>query len=402
MRNRTLLNFDVLVLTLAQAASVTGSSALITIGGLLGRDLAATPAFATLPVSLLVVGTAMATLIAAWIMSKVGRARGFAIGALIGTSGALSAVLAAALASFVLFCAAATLIGMANAFAQQYRFAAAESVDGPLAGHAISIILAGSLIGAVLGPQLAASGEFWVGQTRFAGSFAAVAVCYLSSAFILPRLRSGDGADASVPDSPVRPLSDMARNRVFLIAIFAAASGYGVMSFVMTATPIAMHIGDGHSLAHTATVIQAHVLAMYAPSLAMGFLLQRFGEKRMMIAGALLMCVTVMAGFAGREVLHYGISMVALGVGWNCLFVGGTTLLGTTHSAPERFRAQAFNDFSVFSLSAAGSLLAGTVMQTYGWNAVLLWSLPVTILAIVALGLLKAGTHRYHHSPQSN
>ena len=400
MTRREYLNFNIFVLTLAQAATVTGASALITLGGIVGRDLASAPALATLPISLLVIGTASATIGAAWLMSRIGRARGFAIGAAFGCSGALCAVFALMQASFILFCTAAILVGIANAFAQQYRFAAAESVSQASAGVAVSITLAGSLIGAVLGPELAARGEFWMQGTRFAGTFAAMAVCYLMAGGILLSLRTpGSELDSSVESAP-RPLRELARGRVFVVAILAAACGYGVMSFVMTATPIAMHVSDGHSLEHTASVIQAHVLAMYAPSLVIGFLLQRFGTQRVMLAGAVLLCLTVALGFAGREVLHYGASMVALGVGWCCLFIGGTTLLGTTHTREERFRVQAVNDFSIFGLSAFGSLAAGAVMQILGWNAVLIASLPLTIIAITALGLLKTPPHRYHHPPQ--
>ncbi|MCY4323546.1 MAG: MFS transporter [Gammaproteobacteria bacterium] len=400
MRHRELLNFDILVLTIAQAASVTGTAALITLGGIVGRDLARSPALATLPVSLLVIGTAAATLGAAWLMSRIGRARGFAIGASIGCAGAVLAALALFEASFALFCGAAAMIGVANAFAQQYRFAAVERVSEGAAPLAVSIILAGSLVGAVLGPQLAASGEYWFHETRFAGTFTAIAGCYLASASILLGLRQRT-LSIVAESGPARNLREMARSRTFIIAILAAASGYGVMSFVMTATPIAMHISDGHSLQHTSGVIQAHVLAMYAPSLVIGALLQRFGAKPVMLAGALLLCLTVALGFAGREVLHYGASMVALGFGWACLFIGGTTLLGTTHTREERFRAQAVNDFSVFSLSAVGSLAAGVVMQTFGWNAVLFSSLPLTLVAIIALGLLKTPSYRYHHPPES-
>ena len=380
-----LLNRNIAVLTIAQAASVTGTTSLITLGGIVGRDLAPSPALATLPISMLVVGTAAATLLAAWIMSQIGRARGFVCGASIGCAGAICAVLAMIDANFLMFCAAAVLIGVANAFAQQYRFAAAESVSAASAGLAISITLAGSLLGAVLGPELAARGEFWLHGARFAGTFVAVAGCYVFSGVVLLGLRSSVVSTPSVSSHEVRPVREIARNRVFVVAVLGGAAGFGVMSFVMTAAPLAMHITDGHSLAHTAGVIQAHVLAMYAPSLVTGLLLRRFGITTVMLGGALILCLTVVAGFAGREILHYGISMVALGVGWNFLFVGGTTLLGTSHRPQERFRAQAVNDFTVFGLSAAGSLAAGAVMQLYGWNAVLWASVPVIIVTIAAL-----------------
>ena len=364
---------------------MTGSAALITLGGIVGRDLAPTPALATLPVSMLVVGTALATVLAAWTMARIGRARGFACGAGVGCAGALCAIAALMGASFVLFCAAAVLVGAANAFAQQYRFAAMESVSAESAGMAVSITLAGSMVGAVLGPELAAQGEYWVAGQRFYGTFLAVAGCYLFAAVLLLWLRAAPMPKASSEAGSARPLLEIARNQTFVVALLGAAAGYGVMAFVMTAAPLAMHVVDGHSLAHTAGVIQAHVLGMYAPSLVTGLLLTRFGCRPIMSVGALVLGASLMAGFMGREISHYGVSMIALGVGWNFLFVGGTTLLGSAHRPDERFRAQAFNDFTVFGISAAGSLGAGAVMQLYGWNAVLWASVPAIVLVMGVL-----------------
>ena len=370
---------------------MTGSAALITLGGIVGRDLAPTAALATLPVSMLVVGTALATVFASWTMARIGRARGFACGAGIGCAGAFCAIASLAGGSFVLFCGAAVLMGAANAFAQQYRFAAMESVSPAAAGMAVSITLAGSLFGAVLGPELAARGEAWVAGVRFSGTFLAVAGCYLSAGVLLLWLRIPPVSIPAAASAGARPLRAMARNRTFVVAVLGAAAGYGVMAFVMTAAPLAMHVVDGHSLAHTAAVIQAHVLGMYAPSLVTGLLLTRFGCGPVMSAGALFLCVSLAAGFVGREIPHYGVSMIALGVGWNFLFVGGTTLLGSAHRPGERFRAQAFNDFTVFGISAAGSLGAGVVMQLYGWNAVLWASVPAIVLV---LGVLAWGRRR--------
>ena len=360
--------------------------------------MAPTPALATLPISMLVVGTAATTVLAAWTMARIGRARGFACGAGIGCAGAFCAIAAVAGGNFMLFCGAAALVGAANAFAQQYRFAAMESVSAESAGMAVSITLAGSLLGAVLGPELAARGEYWVEGARFAGTFGAIAGCYVFTGVLLLRLRNQPVSTSSAAAGGARPLLELARNPVFIVAVLGGAAGYGVMAFVMTAAPLAMHVADGHSLSHTAAVIQAHVLAMYAPSLATGLLLGRFGSRPVMLAGALVLCMTVIAGFAGREVLHYGVSMVALGIGWNFLFVGGTTMLGTAHMPQERFRAQAFNDFTVFGLSAAGSLGAGAVMHLYGWNAILWASVPAIVLAIAMVALVRPGAYRSRHA----
>ena len=383
-----LLNWNLAILVAVQAVAVTGTVALVTLGGIVGRDLAPTPTLATLPLSLLVVGTAAATIFAAWTMSRIGRGNGFACGAVVGGVGAAVAVGGVISGNFVVFCAAALLVGVANSFSQQYRFAAAESVSPGAAGYAVSITLAGSMVGAVLGPELAARGEDWLPAGRFAGTFVAVAACYVVAAGLLLRLRIRAPEASSAREAP-RPLATIAGNPAFVVAVLGAAVGHGVMSYMMTAAPLAMHIVDGHSLAHTAAVIQAHVLAMYAPSLVSGTLIANWGGQRVMLIGAFVLCATVAIGFAGREVLHYGVSMVALGVGWNFLYTGGTTVLSSAHRPAERFRAQATNDFTVFTISAIGSLSAGTVMQVYGWNTVLASSLPIILLALGVLAWLR-------------
>ncbi len=364
---------------------MTGGTVLITLGGIVGREFASVPALATLPVSLLVVGTAAATVFASWTMARIGRSRGFACGAAIGIGGACCAMVALARESFALFCCAALLMGAANAFAQQYRFAAAESVSAGSAGLAVSITLAGSLIGAVLGPELASRGEFWVASARFSGTFLALAGCYLFAGVLLLGLNTPSIPMSVAATAGARPLRQLVRNRTFVVALLGGAAAYGVMNFVSTAAPLAMHIVDGHSVADTALVIQAAALGMYAPSLVTGLLMARFGVRPVMLAGATILGLSMVAAFAGRELVHYGASMLALGVGWNFLFVGGTTLLGTAHRPEERFRAQAFNDFTVFGLSAAGSLAAGIVMQHHGWNTVLWASVPAIALVLVVL-----------------
>lgn len=349
---------------------------------------------ATLPISLMVIGTAASTILASWTMSRVGRAHGFACGAGVGCLGAALAVLALFRADFLWFCLASLLIGAASAFAQQYRFAAAESVSSASVGAAVSITLAGSLIGAVFGPWLAAHGEHWFEEARFAGAFAAVAGCYFFAALVLVRLRGPDASAQQLSAPCGRPLREISANQVFIVAVLGSAVGWGVMSFVMTAAPLAMHVSDSHPLDQTARVIQAHVIAMYGPSLVSGILLKRLRSESLMLFGSLILCVTVAAGFAGREILHYGIAMVALGIGWNFLFVGGTTLLATCHSVDERFRVQAANDFVVFGLSAAGSLAAGMVLQAYGWEAVLWTSFPLITLKIALLLAVRRTSSR--------
>ena len=370
---------------MAQAASVTGTVAIVTVGGILGRGLAENPALATLPLSMLIVATALSTIVAASIMSRIGRPRGFALGAALGAAGAGCAWAATAVGSFVLFCLGSILIGCATAFSQQYRFAATESVRAAAAPTAVALVLTGSMAGAILGPSLVARGESWIAGAQFGGSFAAMAACYVLAGAVLLALRPASSKAREESGGDVRPLRTIARSRLFIVAVVGAAMGQGVMAFMMTAAPLAMHVVDGHSLAATAAVIQAHVLAMYAPSLVAGGLITRFGAGRIMMTGAVLLGATMAAGLAGRAIMHYGLAMVALGFGWNFLYVGGTTLLAHSYRPAERFRVQGLNDFTVFGCAAVGSLSAGAVMQLLGWDAVLYASMPAIMLAMAAI-----------------
>ena len=383
------VNRNIVTLMGGQLVAVAGITAIVTLGGIVGARLAPSPAWATLPVSCMVVGTAAATVAAAALMATIGRARGLALGALIGCAGHLTAAAAMARSDFALFCAGAALVGVANAFVQQYRFAAIESAPAPAAGHAVSLVLIGALGGAFVGPFVAARGEHWVADAPFAGCFLVMALGGLVVAGALGRLRVS-ARETAVQGTP-RPLAVMAGQPLFLAAVIGAAAGYGVMIFVMTATPLAMHGLDGHALDSAASVVQAHVVAMYLPSLVTGFLIGYLGVGRLMTLGVLALALTLAAGFAGRDVLHYGAAMVALGVGWNFLFVGGTVLLSRAHRPAERFRAQAVNDFTVFGASAAGSLCAGLVLHAWGWHGVLLAAIAPVLIALVTLAVVRPG-----------
>ena len=392
-----LFSRNLAILLFAQAVSVTGWFAVVTAGGILGRSLAANPALATLPVSLLIVGTAVSTFIASWTMAHVGRARGFAIGATVGAFGAACAFVATLTHDFALLCGASIMIGCAAAFSQQYRFAATECVGAAAAPIAISIVLMGSIIGAFLGPGLIASGEAWVAGAPFGGSFVAIAGCYLFGAAALLALRPMTPSAGEESTGSARPLRVIARGRFFIAAVTGVAIGWGVMSLVMTAAPLAMNVVDGYSLAATAAVIQVHVVAMYLPSLISGVLIGRFGAGRVMLWGAVLLGGTLVAGLAGRHMLHYGLAMVVLGVGWNFLYIGGTALLARAYRPAERFRVQALNDFSMMGVSAFTSLSAGAVMQLLGWDGVLYTSIPAILFGVMII-LWKGSGHGQEES----
>ncbi len=374
------------VLLGAQLCFTSGSVLLVTIGGIVGSQIAPTPSLATLPVSLMVLGTAATTIPAAMLMQRFGRRLGFSAAAAVGIAAALLGARALADEAFWGFAGAALGIGATLAFAQQFRFAAAESVEPERAGQAISLILLGSIGGALLGPELVARSAELDPQRPFRFAMFALAGLHVLAGLMLATLRDGHRIETTEDEAPARPLSEVVRQPLFLTAVLGGVVGQGVMTYLMTATPVSMHVVEGHAIAETAGVIRAHVVAMYAPSLASALLIGRFGAERLMGAGIVAMLITVALGLSGREVMHYWFALVLLGIGWNFLFVGGTTLLVGSYRPSERFRAQAVNDFSVFGTSAMASLAAGSVMLTFGWTSVLLSALPALALMIVALG----------------
>jgi hypothetical protein len=278
------------------------------------------------------------------------------------------------------------LFGINFAFTHQYRYAAAESVSARYTARAISFVLLGAIGGALIGPELAIRGQGWVEGVPYAGSMYALAGLYLLQALLFLRLKGVESTDDHHALRDDRPLGDIVRQRVFLVAVLGSTVGYGLMTLVMTATPISMHIHDGHTLEQTARVIRAHVLGMYVPSLVSGFLIERLGVARMMFAGAFTLLVTSIVGLQGQSVLHYWWALVLLGVGWNFLYVGGTTMLTYTYSIAERYRAQAINEFLVFGTAATASLLAGTVLHYFGWLRLML--IPIPVLVIICLALV--------------
>jgi MFS family permease len=359
------------------------------VGGIIGVDLAPAPWLATLPVSLMVVGTALAVLPASWLMSRVGRRRGFAGGAFGGALGALLAAGALMLGSFVLFSVATLVMGAQLAFTQQYRFAAAESVPPAAAGRAISIVLAGALGGALLGPEIATRTAAPLWGIPWLGGFVAVALLSACASALLLAFAEPVQQERPADMEPARPLRALLVTAPFAIAVLAGVVGQGIMTFVMTATPVSMHVVDGHAMTETSSVIRAHVLAMYAPSLVSAALIGWLGTVRLMIAGLLALGATVAVALQGHAYLHYWWALVLLGVGWNFLFVGGTSMLVASYRPAERFGAQAFNDFAVFGVSALASLLAGSVVVRFGWTAVLWSSLPPLVLMLGALAMLR-------------
>ncbi len=374
------------LLVVCQLISATGSISMVTLGGIIGSSLTAKKAWATLPLSLMVVSIAATAIPATMLMHRVGRSRGFALASLAAVIATLIGSAALFLESFWLFVLAAILFGVNMAFTQQYRYAAAESVPARYVPRAISLVLVGSIGGALVGPEVVTRARDMVPDVPHAGTMIVLAALFSVQAVLFLWLKNivhENEESATVSD---RPLKQIVVQPLFVVAVLGGAAGWGLMTLVMTATPLSMHINDGFSLESTAGVIRAHVLGMYVPSLISGFLIERFGVSRLMFAGALLLLGTSIVGLQGHAYMHYWWALVLLGVGWNFLYVGGTTMLTYTYSMTERFRAQAVNEFVVFGASATASLLAGTVMHFLGWFW-LMW-IPIPFLLVIAVAIV--------------
>ncbi|NIV16921.1 MAG: MFS transporter [Woeseiaceae bacterium] len=382
---------NLVILVCCQLISATGSIVFVTLGGIIGATLTSELAWATLPISMGVIATAATTIPATMLMRSVGRSRGFAIASMSAAGAVLTASWALSAESFGLFLLAAGLFGVNMAFTQQYRYAAAESVPTRYIPRAVAFVLLGSIGGAIVGPELAKHGKDWIHGVPYAGTMLALAGLYTLQAVLFLFLRSPISEEEGRHEEPRRRLGSIVRQPVFMVAVVSGIAGYGLMALVMTATPLSMHINDGHSVEQTANVIRAHVLGMYVPSLVSGVLIERLGVVRMMFLGAAGLLVTSVIGLQGQTVLHYWWALVLLGVGWNFLYVGATTMLTYTYSMSERFSAQAVNEFLVFGTAAAASLLAGTIMHYFGWT-VLMW-IPIPILFIVCIALILVKPH---------
>lgn len=377
---------NVLVLALSQALALSCAVLAVTVGPLVGASLAANPALATLPVALTVVGALVATVPASFLMRRLGRPIGFALGALVGASGGLLAAAGIHAQSFTLFASGFLLIGAFQGFTSYLRFAAAESVPEERRSRAISWVLAGGIVAALVGPQMAIWGKDLVAERAFLGSFLllsafCIAIAILMAALDLPRPAPAAGAHGG------RPLAVIARQPTFLVAVVGATVGYAVMLLVMTATPLAM-VNHHHAVGDAVHVIQAHVLAMFAPSFFSGSLVKRFGSVQVLLAGLALLAANAAIAASGTELGHFFWALVLLGVGWNFTYVAGTTLLTEAYVEEERAKTQAANEVILQGFVALASLASGWLLAVFGWQVLALSALPLLAIAAVAAGRL--------------
>lgn len=374
---------QVLILAAAQALFQTASVLVGTVGSLAGAHLAPAPALATVPIATMFLGTATATFPASTWMARFGRRVGFITGALLGTVGGVVAALGIWMGSFALLCVGTYFVGTYQGFAQFYRFAAAEVADDAFRPRAIALVLGGGVIAAVAGPTLARLGGSLF-TPQYVGSFLLLVVVTLLAIATLFGLRMPPPKASSDTSIPGRPWRAIVSQPQYLVALFGAATGYGVMTLAMTATPIAM-TQHQHDLSDASLVIQFHVLGMFLPSFFTGYVLARFGTLRIMLTGVVLFTAHVLITLMGTGFGAFAGALVFLGIGWNFLYIGGTTLLTTTYTAAEKARAQATNDMTIFVVGLVSSLSAGALLEAVGWQRLNLLLLPWLVLATLAL-----------------
>ena len=385
---------NVWILTLAQAFSGCGTIMLVAFGGIAGTQIAPVPALSTLPLSLAIVGLAITSIPAALLMQRIGRKRAFVGSAAVAALAALLCAWSVASGAFATLCVAGMLLGANMAFVQQYRFAATEFLPPQQAGRAVSTVMLGTLGAALIGPVLGSLGKDLGGWPEFTGSFLILAVLCVIAMLILLGLGAAP-LRTSESNAAARPLREIAAQPDYRAAVLIALVAYSVMSFIMTATPISMHVHDGFSSGQTTTVITAHLLGMYLPSLATPWIIQHLGIRRMMLVGVAAMTVCILISAAiGHAFVHYFSGLVLLGFGWNLMFVAGTTLLTRTYRASERFRAQGLNDFAIFGTQAVASLLAGSAIQSIGWSWVNLICLPLLLIVTLVAARTRLSAAR--------
>ena len=387
------INRNVALLAVCQAMMMTTTSAIIASGALIGQALAEDKALATVPVAFQFVATMLTAIPASLYMRRVGRRLGFVTGALIGVAGGTIATVAIVVSSFWLFALGIALIGSLLAFGQFFRFAAADTAGPDMRGRAISLVLLGGVVAAFTGPNLARFTRDLFDPLLFAGTFAAIVVIYLAMGVVLSFLNIPP-MSAADKRGPQRPLLEILLQTKCLVAVLGAVTGYLVMTFVMTVTPLAM-ADCGFAFGDSASVIQWHIVGMFLPSFFTGHLIARFGATNIMLAGGALQAVCVAINLAGIEYVNFVSALILLGVGWNFLFIGGTTLLTECYRPSEMAKVQGFNDFCIWGCVGAGALLSGASIHHFGWAIVNAATVPLIVMVLIAVVWLKFDLARH-------
>ncbi len=381
------MNKNLWLLILSQIFAFTAAPVTVFLSGIIGSQLSPIKSLATLPMALSIVGIAVFAIFAAKIMSIIGRRAGFIFASIGSSFSSLLAAYSIIGKSFILFNFACFLLGAAVAFSHQYRFAAVETVKKDMAPKAISIILLAGIGSAFIGPNLANLTKESIAGHLYSGSYVALAVLTLTSTIFLLFYKDGHKPH-KVIKKKTRSYFELISQPRFLQALIASAFAYAVMSFLMTATPISMHVMEKISLTKTGFVIQLHIAAMFLPSLITGNLIKRFGHSKIMYVGVVLFSITILTSLFEQNFINYLIALIFLGFGWNFLFISGTSLLVLSYREKEKFKAQGFNDFLVYSTQAAASLSAGVFLNLTSWKTMNL--ICIIFLVLIILSTLRA------------
>ena len=377
------MNKNLWLLILSQIFAFTAAPVTVFLSGIIGSQFSPIKSLATLPMALSIVGVAIFAIFAAKIMSIIGRRAGFILASIGSSLAALMASYSIIIESFLLFNLGCFLLGAGVAFSHQYRFAAVETVNKDMAPKAISIILLAGIGSAFIGPNLANISKEIISDHLYAGSYVALAILTLSSTIFLLFYEDNHRPSNFVKKN-TRSYFELIGQPRFLQALIASSFAYAVMSFLMTATPISMHVMEKISLAKTGLVIQLHIAAMFLPSLITGNLIKKFGHSKIMYSGVLLFSITILTSLFEQNFMNYLIALIFLGFGWNFLFISGTSLLVLSYKEEEKFKAQGFNDLIVYTVQAIASLSAGIFISLTSWKIMNLVCIIFLIIIIIS------------------
>ena len=377
------MNKNLILLTLSQIFSFTAAPITVFLSGIIGSQISPIKSLSTLPMSISVVGIAIGAFIATKVMSKLGRKAGFILASILNTTISILAAYSIFNQNFYLFCFANFFLGIGMAFTHQYRFAAAESVGIDMAPKAISIILFGGIISAFLGPSLANYTKDLVSENLYVGSYLSLAVLTFIPTILFLFYESKTIIEENI-NYTGRSYLELIAQPKFIQAVAASAFGYAIMTFLMTATPISMHVMENMSLNETGIVIQFHVAAMFLPSLITGHLIKKIGHSNVIYTGLFFYSITLLISIFDQTFFNYMFALIFLGLGWNFLFISGTSLLVLTYRENEKYKMQGLNDFIVYSVHALGSLSAGVFIALTSWKIMNLICIPFIILIILA------------------
>ncbi len=380
------MNRNLSLLISSQVFGFTAANVTVFLSGIIGSQLSTIKSLATFPPSIYVVGIAISTIFAAKVMSIIGRRLGFVLASIGSSLACLLAAYSIFINSFIIFSFSCFLLGTGMAFIHQYRFAAAETVEKDKAPKAVSMLLLAGIVSAFIGITLANKTKDLISDHVYVGSYIALACLTIMPAIFLSFYKNSKITNKNNSTySNVRTYKEFVSDPKFLQAMVAATFGYVVMAFLMTATPISMHYVHKLSVDKVGLVIQFHVLGMFLPSLFTGNLIKRFGFSNIMYMGVFFYALTISLSLFEPTFINYFASLIFLGIGWNFLYISGTSLLVTTYNEQEKFKAQGFNDLIVFSATAIGSLSAGILISLLSWKIVNFMCIPFLILILYSI-----------------